>query len=252
MKQRTTEWLEDVNKDYHDKQFLEPYRSTVAFCDWIEEQGLINSKSEFKLVDIATGQGANMAYMSQRYPKCSFVGLELNQQLVDSGNQYFKNNDIRNCIIVQGDMYKMDSELLSGAHAVTSFQTLSWLPEATGAIKALSSLNSEWIALTSLFYDGPLSCNVEVNDYDDNLNINKQSCYNVYSIPVIKKYFLENGFDNLNSVPFNIDIDLAQPVSKKRGTYTKMVTDGTRLQFSGPMHLPWHFITVERIDSEGK
>jgi len=93
MKQRTTEWVGKwtgkVDTDYHKKQFKEPYRSTVHFCDWLEKIGYINSKSKLLIMDLCSGQGANIYYMSKRYPLCKFVGIDLNHELVSNGNDFF-------------------------------------------------------------------------------------------------------------------------------------------------------------------
>lgn len=42
MAQRTTEWLDKnkVNTDYHERQFKEPYRSTLAFCIGLKQKDL--------------------------------------------------------------------------------------------------------------------------------------------------------------------------------------------------------------------
>ena len=43
---------------------------------------------------------------------------------------------------------------------------------------------------------------------------------------------------------FVIDVDLPVPESKQMGTYTLKDINGTRLQFSGPLFMPWKMIAI--------
>lgn len=63
--QRKNEWINIFNKDYFDRRFAEPYRSTIFFCDWLEKIGLLNSENPIKILDIGTGKGANIYYMAK-------------------------------------------------------------------------------------------------------------------------------------------------------------------------------------------
>ncbi|MGZ4881985.1 MAG: hypothetical protein ACXV7G_13160, partial [Halobacteriota archaeon] len=70
MKQRLDEWLSFRN-EYHTQQFREPKRSTVAFCDWLEAMEVLHDDSRLKILDMCSGQGANIAYMAKRFPGCA-------------------------------------------------------------------------------------------------------------------------------------------------------------------------------------
>lgn len=246
MKQRTTEWLDKnkINTDYHERQFKEPYRSTVAFCNWLETIGLINNGSQLKILDLCSGAGANIYYMSQRYPMSLFVGVDINPDLVEHGNTLFQSNGIQNCCLEVGDIYNLDAKYVSEFNGVVSFQTLSWLPEFKSPIQSMAKLAPQWIALTSLFYDGQVSCTIEVTEYDDVLEPHRSSFYNVYSLPVVKKYIQSNGYPDFQATTFEIDIDLPKPKKQLMTTYTEKIEDGHRLQISGPLLMPWYFIAA--------
>ena len=92
MKQRTSEWIEKINTEYHERQLKEPYRSTVAFCDWLEEIGYIHKDSELRIIDLCSGQGANIYYMGMRYPDSTFIGVDINSDIVMRGNKFFQDN----------------------------------------------------------------------------------------------------------------------------------------------------------------
>src|SRR5688500_16678700 len=174
----------DYELEYHERQFREPYRSTVAFCNWLETSGFLVRESKIRILDLGSGAGANVHYMSQRYPESSFVGVDINPELVEHGNSFFESSGIRNCRLEVGDLYNLDPEHLSGFDGVVSLQTLSWLPNFSAPIEAIAKLQPKWIALTSLFYDGPVSCTIEVSQYDEELQRNWSGFYNVYSIPI--------------------------------------------------------------------
>lgn len=244
--QRTDEWIEKDNKEYHARQFLTPYRSTVAFCDWLEEIGYIERDSSLSIIDIGAGQGANLLYMGRRYPKCRFVGLDINEENISVGNQVLARAEMKNCSLVVGDIYNLDKKYISCFDAVVSFQTLSWLPGYEEPLNSLVDLRAKWIALTSLFYDGEVSCDISVKQYDESLNSNLDINYNVYSLPVVEKHFSERGYQNFQACEFEIDIDLPAPQSKYMSTYTEKLVSGKRLQISGPLLMPWHFISCQR------
>jgi hypothetical protein len=107
-------------------------------------------------------------------------------------------------------------------------------------------LAPQWIALTSLFYDGPVSCTIEVTEYDDGLEPHRAGFYNVYSLPVVIEYMQSNGYPDLVSTPFEIDMDLPKPKKRLMTTYTEKLEDGHRLQVSGPLLMPWYFIAARR------
>jgi hypothetical protein len=81
MKQRTTEWLEitkNGSAEYHEKQYREIKRSTIKFFDWLESKGIINPDSKLSIADMASGMGANLRYMAERYLKSNFLGIDIN------------------------------------------------------------------------------------------------------------------------------------------------------------------------------
>lgn len=43
------------------------------------------------------------------------------------------------------------------------------------------------------------------------------------------------------------DLDLPKNNNKKMSTYTVMTNENKRLQFSGPLFLPWKFLFLKRI-----
>ena len=248
-KQRLDEWLKISNKEYFDKQFANPYRSTVLFCDWLEKHGILTSVSKQKIIDIGTGKGANIYYLNQRFPKCTYLGLDINPLLIKEGNKFFEKQNINNCILKIGDLYNLDQDVLNeGYDGLLSFQTLSWLPEYERALDEFIKINPEWMAFTSLFYDGFVDCKIEVKEYFDSGNFEhpKVSFYNIYSLPKIKDFLSRRNYSQFYYYKFNIDIDLPKPTHGFMQTYTQTLINEERLQISGPILMSWFFILAKK------
>ncbi|HYN80889.1 MAG TPA: class I SAM-dependent methyltransferase [Gemmatimonadaceae bacterium] len=248
MEQRTAEWLDKdkVNTEYHERQFLEPYRSTIAFCDWLETELLMSPESELRVVDLCSGTGANIYHLSKRYPKSTFVGVDINPDNVERGNAFFQSRGIGECRLEVGDIYNLDPKYVSEFDGVVSFQSLMALPKGEGPLRAMAKLAPQWIALTSLFYDGPVSCTIDITEYDAGLEPNRSGFYNVYSLPVTRKHMQANGYGDFRFTPFEIDVDLPKYREGLMSTFTEKLEDGRRLQISGPLLMPWYFIAATR------
>lgn len=246
--QRTEEWLKNYNKDYFDRQFETPYRSTVAFCNWLEETGTLKKDSALSILDVGTGKGANLYYMSMRFPHLKMLGVDLNKEFVDEGNQILKSKNVdTKCGLAVADLYNFEKSLFNKFDGIVSYQTLSWLPDFREPLKSMASLNSGWIALSSLFFDGNVNCKIDLEEYNSGIDHEpKQTFYNVYSLPLVEKFLGDLGFKKFLFKPFEIDIDIIKPDHKIMGTYTETLNNGKKLQLSGPLLMNWYFILAIR------
>ena len=250
MKQRLDEWTKNYNDDYFNRQFKTPYRSTIKFCDWLEHLGVLSKQSKCNIMDIGTGKGANLYYMNQRFSNCQFLGLDINNDFIREGNALFEKENIGNCKLEYGDLYNLDLEKhVNKFEGIISYQTLSWLPEYENALNEMIKLNPNWIALTSLFYDGLVDCKIEIQEFNNPQEKNsfKTAFYNVYSLPRIEYFLFEKGYKVFKHCPFEIDIDLSKPEHSHMQTYTQKLIDGKRLQISGPLLMNWFFIYAGKI-----
>ena len=248
--QRQTEWLElsEVGIEYHKKQFQETYRSTIAFCEWLDSYELFNSKNKINIADIGAGAGSNLYYMSKKYSNLNLTGIELNRKLISIGNEFFNDNNINNCILQYGDLYNIDKSNINAYNGIVSYQTLSWLPEYKIPLKKIATLNPDWIAISSLFYNGEVDLRIEIKDYSrpGNSNPYKEGFYNIYPLPHVKNYFKKLGYSKFEYLRFDIDIDLPKPQSKGMATYTEMLKNGRRIQISGGILMNWYFVLARK------
>jgi ubiquinone/menaquinone biosynthesis C-methylase UbiE len=241
------------NDDYYTRQFKTPYRSTVKFCDWLEELNILNVNSESNILDIGAGKGETLYYMKQRFPSCSYMGIDIKNELVIEGNSFFSTNQMQDCLLEYGDLYNLDFAMLADKfEGIVMLQTLSWLPEYENALSEIIKLNPKWIALTSLFYDGLVECKTEIKEFKciDTKNVDwveDSFYYNTYSLPRIKEFLSKKGYRTFKCIPFEIDVDLPRPAHTRMQTYTEALQNGKRLQISGPLLMNWYFIYAAKI-----
>ncbi len=148
----------------------------------------------------------------------------------------------------QGDWYDLEPRV--NTDGVISLQTLSWLPDYQQPLEQIfTKLAPRWVAMSSLFYNGAVSCKIEVTEHKHE----RTSFYNVYSLPVIDEFCRGFGYRLTRSEPFQIDIDLPKPENRdEMGSYTVNVSadagaKSERLQISGPLLMNWHFILIEKL-----
>jgi hypothetical protein len=227
-----------IEQEYHERQYREIKRSTVLFCDWLESEGLL--KDGQVIIDLACGMGANVCYMAKRYPDSVFIGIDSNPDLIDRGNGIISKLGASNCRLEVGDIYNLPIQYQI-ADGLVSMQTLSWLPTYKNALKEMINLNPKWMAITSLFYNGLVECDIKVREP------HWTQYYNIYSLPEFKEFLWFMGYGNISATPFEIDIDIPKPNHKGMETYTRE-SEGKRLQISGPLLMPWYFISARKDD----
>jgi SAM-dependent methyltransferase len=242
-KQRTNEWTKytDHELSYHTLQWENQKDSTLAFYKFAEDK--INSSES--IIDLGAGAGAATSYLASRNSKARFVAADYVQDYLNIGNEIAKKKQINNLEFKKVEWYALENT--KDYEGVVSLQTLSWLPEPREPMKQVfEKLNPKWFALTSLFYDGDISCTIEVNEHE----FEKKSFYNIYAIPEIKRIAEEYGYRLSKMQKFELSFDIEKPKQSNRmGTYTKEVPniDGSteRLQMSGPIMMPWYMLMFE-------
>lgn len=213
---------------YHSRQH-QPYRSTVHFAEFIKPW----MEKSTRIIDCGSGAGQATAYLAETYQECSFLGLEISPRLlsmavkIETPNLGFLQMDICN---MQEPTNKIDG--------VVSLATLSWMADYKAPMdEIVRKINPDWIAVSSLFYPGEISCRIQVQEKKRP----RASFYNVYSVPEVTEFMAERGYRTIYK-PFEIDIELEKPSNPD---IMKSWTDHGRI-FSGPLYLPWGFLGFEK------
>lgn len=105
-----------------------------------------------------------------------------------------------------------------------------------------------WLFVDVLFTEFDVDVKIELTDYTWPEDYPNPGNYNVYSLPHFRRICEARGCKQFVSREFVIDVDLSPPANGGLGTYTRKLEDGTRIQFSGPIFLPWTFVGVRMGD----
>lgn len=243
--QRHDEWfkLDEIQLKYHKQQWDTPKQSTKAMEVFVADK-LNHSRT---VIDLGCGAGAATAFFAGRYPHVKFEGRDFVDDLLVMADAFAHERQLNNLAFRQADWFALEAE--QGVDGVISLQTLSWLSEFERPLSELfTKLSPEWFAMNSLFYDGEISCKIEVNEHKRGA----KSFYNIYSIDNISRFSSRYGYKLTKIERFEIDIDIDPPADRDTmGTYTRKVEGnatcgGERLQISGPLLLPWHMLLFEK------
>lgn len=243
-KQRTDEWT-NFNEDqlsYHTKQWETPKDSTLAFSKFIKKK--LNSST--KVIDIGAGAAAATAFLAKEHANVTFVAADYVKDYLDIGQKMAETKNITNLNFKQVDWY--DLEQTDEFDGVVSLQNLSSLPDPKEPLRQVfEKITPQWIALTSLCYEGDISCTIEINEH----SVGRKLFYNVYSLPEIQRICSLFGYRLSKFEKFEISIDVEKPDDPNlMGTYTRRAPneDGSfdRLQVSGPLIMPWYMLLIER------
>ena len=175
---------------------------------------------------------------------CSAPALELAKTLLP---KYGMNPLPR---LICGDMFDLRGSLpVETFDAVLSCQTLSWLPSYEDALSGLLAMCRPGgiVIVSSLFSDTFVDVKIEVTEYPEGRVDSPRlpAYYNVYCLERFRRFCEDRGAKQVIARDFDIDTDLPKPDHGLMGTYTRRTDDGKRLQFSGPLFMPWKFVAIQ-------
>jgi len=231
--------------NYFSDQLENPKESTKDFYEFLSKQTSLDGIS---ICDAACGNGANLFYLRKNYEAGSLCGFDLSKSNIDTGRKYISNQDIQDVSLIEGDIFNLPTQIMEkNIVGVTCIQTLMWLGGYRSAILSLIKLSPEWLAFTSLFYDGRIEAQIEVTTFDESFNISGQRPHNIYSIDLISKFLAEQGYGDIVYQPFNLEIELAKGDPHQMGTYTIKTNSEVNIQVSGPLLMSWYFLFAKKV-----
>ena len=244
--QRTKEWdeIDERALHYHMEQWETPKRSTMAFLEFAAGS-LAASRSV-----IGPGLRGGWRHSVSRRPVSRTVlpRYRYLRRADCSGVELAREKGVANLTFRTDDWFAL--ERYSNVDTVVTLQSLSWLPEIEKPLEQIfASISPQRVLASSLFYEGQISCTIEVNEHLRD----RKTFYNVYSLPALAQFCKRWGYHLAKSQPFQIDIDIPRPASPDlMSTYTVRAAPGSpdasagRLQISGPLLLSWYFISIEK------
>lgn len=193
---------------------------------------------------MACGAGANTLYMANRHENIKFVGMDIEKDCIDYANGILsKTSKWGNCSFYVGDWFNMEPKWINAFDGIISLQMVLMLPDYREGLKKLADLSPDWIAFSSLFYEGDIEYTIKFRNYyrPSNGKDYTECYYNIHSTIQCKKFMNELGYRHFEYMPFEIDIDIPRTDSKDIGTYTVGTDEGKRIMISGGMMMPWYF-----------
>jgi SAM-dependent methyltransferase len=221
------------------------YESTIQFEKFINEnKGFENIKT---VLDAGCGIGSNSYFFSKKNPSINFVGGDYRKKNIEEAKKILssrKNNKIK---FINYNILKPSKNLVHVFDGIICIHTFCTFKNSKNVITSLCKLKPKWIAINSLFYEGPIETLIHIRDAKiDYKDSDPDGDFNIFSIPKVKKQFLKNGY-RIKFVPFFPQKKLNMPKDKSRGSYTVKTSFNKNTIFSGPVHLPWYFIFAKKI-----
>lgn len=244
---QTQIWRHGDRLPYHMRQFDQPYRSTVHLARFI--QSLVDL-SVGQALDVGCGAGANIFHLSQMLGDYQWTGVDIaGDELFPTVQSKFDDLKIPVQLLV-GDFYRL-LEIFPRKQfdLVLSIQTLMGIPDYEEAVRQMLGVTKGWLVISSLFTDFPVDARIQVMDYGRPDDCQGPFYYNVYSINQFRAFCERHGAKDFRSMDFTIDADLPQPEKYGMTTFTRKLENGERIQFSGPLHMPWKFVAVRMGES---
>jgi hypothetical protein len=225
---------------WHAQQFASPKRSTEHLARFAAR--VTGGQPVATAIDVGCGAGANMLHLSQTFPDTRWTGVDLKDEFLDAGRDHLEHDRFE---LIQGDLYDLRESVGDRRFdASFSIQTLSWLDDYEKPVEEMLAVTDGWVIASSLFSPSAMDAFIRVEGRLAGPHEGTSSHYNVYSLPRFEKFVRDRGATEVVAEPFDIDIDLDPPEDGGMGTYTERTADGRRLQFSGPIAMPWWFVAV--------
>lgn len=231
------------NKNTEVIQLSKPYQSTIKFKNFLIKNNVFKTNLK-KVLDVGCGIGANIQYFSKHFPGIHFTGWDYSQSQIRKAKKMNLNKKIKFSLqdVLKIKKKKYDFDLVFSVHTFCVFKNIE------NPIKNISNLNAKWIAINSLFYDGPLDILIHIRDLENNKikDDNPDADFNIHSLQNTKKILKKYGYKVIKINNFFPSTKLKKN-SKGRGSYTIKTEFNKNTVFTGPVHLPWYFILAKKI-----
>ena len=228
---------------YFNNQFKKIFESSKEAFEILKRKNLNNLNT----LDLACGNGANLFFLKKNYNNKKYcLGLDFNKNLIIAGQNY---NNYQNLELKYGNILNLKKNLKNKFQLITSFQTLSWLNDYKKASLEMIKLNSDYIFISSLFWEGLIDFNIKLNVLKNGNSDRKKlysKYYNIYSLNNFLSYYEKNNYKTILCKKFLIKKNLKNNSDYNMGTYT-VKNKQKNIQISGPLIMNWYFIIFKKI-----
>lgn len=232
-------------KDSEITQFNKPYDSTIAFHKLLKKLNLLNKNTK-SIVDIGTGIGSNLHFFSSKNRDINFLGTDYESSRLKIGEEINTNPKIK---FKKLDILKSVKPFQNKFDGLICIHTLCCFKELDVVIKNFCKIKPNWIAINSLFFDGNLDVLIHIRDHQNKKlkDNNPNGDFNIFSLLKAEEIFKKNGYKIISKDPYFPKKRIKKLGNGKRGSYTIKTEIHRHTTFSGPVHLPWHFVVAKKI-----
>ena len=232
---------------YHLRQYETIYETTRWLMQLVDDVEAPTPGDQ--ILDVACGAGANCFHMAIHWPQALVTGVDLDEELLAIARQRMPIALSERCSYEAADMFKLAERFPERRFAYTTLMhTLLLYPidDCATILRSLFAVTRRWVVLSSLFNDKRMDIQAHIRDYvrygDDT---RKEHIYTVLCAERFRDTCMKLGARDVIFRDFEIGIDLAGPPEGGLGTYTRRLEDGSRLQFTGGLYLPWKFVAIK-------
>jgi len=226
---------------WHTGQYAEPKRSTLRLREFVTRV-LADEDRPTEVLDAATGAGANMLQLADLFPAAHWTGIDLAEDLLEIGRERL---DPKRFTMLKGDILSIEQDFGPDRFDVSFLiSTLLALEDYERALEQLLATTRKCLFILSLFSDSALDAFVHMVGRLAGSHEGTQANYNIYSLPRFREFCRQLGAAEIVAEPFEIDIDIPRPTHGTMGTWTELMADGRRRQFSGPLAMSWWFVAI--------
>ena len=225
---RWNECPDSTTLKYHQKQWREPYRQTVAFADFIADFVLPGAD----YIDAGCGGGSATHYFRQRFKQAHFTGIDVSAPLIELAIQQSN-----------GANYDIDDltnlKVRFNVDGVICLQVLHTMPHYAAPLHQIATrIRPKWIGFSTLIYEGDIDATIVVTEHARP----RRAYHNIYALPRLSMFMAAEKYVLRQYQPFDLDISIKRPFDANlMGTWTDR-----GLQRSGPLLMPWAFCLFER------
>ena len=222
------------------------YQSTIDFNKFLLENNILSNNKKTKVLDVGTGIGSNLKYFANQFKYSEFVGIDYSKKKIDYAKKLNKNKRISfHC----ADMLKKNNLIskLNSYDLSINIHTICCFKNLEKPIKFLCDFKTKWIAINSLFYDGPIDVEIHMKDLNKTIKENNHpdGDFNIFSYQTLGKELKKNGYKIKVIQPYFPKKPIKK-LGKNRGSFTIQTEFSKNTVFSGPIFLPWHFVLAKR------
>jgi SAM-dependent methyltransferase len=226
---------------WHIDQYAGPNRSTVHLREFVTRV-LDGEDTPTEVLEAGCGGGAKMLHLAELFPAARWTGVDQDEEALEIGRERL---DPERFTLVRGDLMDLEGTFGPKRFEVSfSLMTLMSHEDYEHAVAQLLAVTRRWVFILSLFAETDIDAFIHLAGRRAGAYEGLSVSYNVYSLPRFEEYCLELGATEVRAEPFEIDVDIPRPTHGGVGTWTERTADGRRLQFSGPVAMPWWFVAV--------